>query len=193
MASNTPFDGPIPGENYTSDTKNYPWHRPPEVTTLDDGIEASMKKLATREAVYGLLTALQGGVSVAQMTTTFITSGIGAGKWSVDLGILLAGPVSRIMQLLAEGYGIKYDMGLEEDAIPTIEFFKNVKIDPNKAVQVATDVATQTDEIKQQAAEQEQTPSNPQAAMRKGGFMGEAGPDLGAVKGDTPPEEEVVQ
>ena len=27
--------GPIPGENFTSDERNYPWHRPPEYTDTD--------------------------------------------------------------------------------------------------------------------------------------------------------------
>ena len=27
--------GPIPGENFTSDERNYPWHRPPEYTDMD--------------------------------------------------------------------------------------------------------------------------------------------------------------
>ena len=31
------FDAPIAGENFTSDTRNYPWHRPPEITDYDDG------------------------------------------------------------------------------------------------------------------------------------------------------------
>ena len=29
---------PIPGANYTSDTRNYPWHRPSDITTYDEAV-----------------------------------------------------------------------------------------------------------------------------------------------------------
>ncbi len=43
------FEGPIPGENYTSDTKNYPWHRPPEFDDLDKAIDYIGKRLTKEE------------------------------------------------------------------------------------------------------------------------------------------------
>ena len=33
------FDAPIPGENYTAETKNYPWHRPPDIVDYDEAID----------------------------------------------------------------------------------------------------------------------------------------------------------
>ena len=39
MRTEPEFDGPIPGENFTSETKNYPWHRPPEITDYDEALE----------------------------------------------------------------------------------------------------------------------------------------------------------
>ena len=61
------LDGPIPGANYTSDTKNYPWHRPPDFTNLDDAIEDSVKKLTRKKSVFGLISMMQNGM------TTFLT------------------------------------------------------------------------------------------------------------------------
>jgi hypothetical protein len=105
--------GPIPGENYTSDTKNYPWHRPPEVTSLDQGIELAGKQLMSEEAGQGLITMLSVGLDIATLTDLFVTSGIGAGKWTPDFAILLAGPVSHIIQLLAKANGIDADLGID--------------------------------------------------------------------------------
>jgi hypothetical protein len=168
-------DGPIPGENYTSDTRNYPWHRPPELTSLDAAVEASIKQLTQRESAYSLLTMLQSGVTVVQATDLFVTSGIGAGKWTPDFALMLAGPVSHMIKLMADGYGIKYDMGIEDNPIPTIEFLKErAKIDPDKAVFVADNVVKNTEKIKQNAEEQTQS-----------GFMGSPGP--AAANTDAPP------
>lgn len=128
-----PISGPIPGENYTSDTKNYPWHRPPEITDLDQAIEVSAKQLMSEEGSAGLVTMLQAGMDVATLTDTFVTSGIGAGKWTPDFAILLAGPVSHIIYLMAKGYGIECDLGID---LPknryTQSYVKAVKGDQDK-------------------------------------------------------------
>jgi hypothetical protein len=213
MAANLKVpSGPIPGENYTSDTRNYPWHRPPDITDLDSGVEASIKQLTTREGSYALLTMLQAGMSVVQATDIFVTTGIGAGKWSPDLGLLLAGPVSHMIKLMADGYGIKYDMGLADMPIPTISFLKEkAKIDPKKAVTVATDVSKMTEAFKanadaQQGAQQKGVgllgaPDEGVNNMGKdqqqgaqppsGSFMGNAGPpQQGSQEQGTPPQDE---
>lgn len=139
-------NGPIPGENYTADTKNYPWHRPPDHVNIDDMILASMKQLTTREGTYGLLDSLEMGISVVQAATMFVISGIGAGKWAVDHAILLAGPVAKIMQIMADGAKIKYQMGLEDEPKKTIGYFKGHTEVDQESVSFAQEAAR--DQIK---------------------------------------------
>ncbi len=153
------MDGPIPGENYTSDTKNYAWHRPPEYTDMDSAIEASFKKLTSEEAAGGLLTMLEMGATVAELTQTFLISGIGAGKWTPDFAILMAGPVSHIIYLMAKGYDIDCDMGLDQKSTaPTSAFFNAMKKDGAKIKEATADIDVEA--IK--------------GAAPKGGFMGMA-------------------
>ena len=64
------FDGPIPGENYTSDTKNYPWHRPPEYDDLDKAIEYIGKRLTNQEYAVGVLTMLEAGIPIVCLLYT---------------------------------------------------------------------------------------------------------------------------
>lgn len=132
-----PPSGPIPGENYTSDTKNYPWHRPPEVSNIDDAIELSTKQLMSEEGSVGLVTMMQAGIDIATLADTFVTSGIGAGKWTPDFAILLAGPVSHIMQLMAKGYGIDADLGIDlPKNTKTISYVKALQEDNDKINEV---------------------------------------------------------
>lgn len=154
------FSAPIPGENYTSDTKNYPWHRPPEHSDLDSAIEDSAKKLLSPEGSVGVITMMEMGIDVATLTDLFLTSGIGAGKWTVDQALLIAGPVSHIMCLMAKGYGIKYNLGIETSlkGVPSKAFFDGIKtVDKQKAAKAAAnvDVGSVINEAK----------------MEKGGFM----------------------
>jgi len=178
-------DGPIPGENYTSDTKNYPWHRPPEITDLDDGVEKIFKKLTSKEQSYALLTLLQSGITVVEATTMFLMQGVGAGKMTLDFALLLAGPTAHMMKIMADTYEIKYEMGLDEEHIPMSPYMKAVKdIDPRKDVEVAEEIVQEIPTIQDRAAQQ-QKPAT--------GFMGmQGGPNLNAPMGqDTgmPPED----
>lgn len=119
------LDGPIPGENYTSDTKNYPWHRPPEYKDIDKAMDAVGKRLLKRKSAMGILSMIEGGVDIATITQMFLMSGVGAGKWTVDFAILLAGPTARLIELMAKGYEIEYNLGIDEEDIyvPTKALF----------------------------------------------------------------------
>lgn len=122
------FDGPIPGENYTSDTKNYPWHRPPEHTDLDGAIEDIFKRITDEEVAFGLISMMEMGTDLSTITDMIVTSGIGAGKWTPDFALLLAGPTAHILYLIGKGYGLDPEWGYEEtDKAPSAAFFKQMK------------------------------------------------------------------
>lgn len=147
------LSGPIPGENYTSDTRNYPWHRPPEHTNLDKAIEDIGKKLMEPNASVGLLTMLEGGMDVATLTSTFLMSGIGAGKWTPDMALLLAGPTSHIICLMAKGYDIEYDLGVDDKIkTKTSAYFNGFKKVEKKLAKEAVD-SVDLDVVKAKAAE----------------------------------------
>lgn len=165
------LDGPIPGANYTSNPKNYPWHRPPEITNLDDAIEASVERLTEKEAVFGLLSLISNGMTVAAATDVFVTSGIGAGKWTPDFAILLAGPVARIIKMLCDGYGVEYRMGIEENekALPTPVGLAKVKeIEAKKAEKIGEEVAGKVSDLQEEA----DIISSEEPAQPTGGLMG---------------------
>lgn len=177
-------DGPIPGENYTSDTRNYAWHRPPEITDLDKGIEVAIKQLTKPEQASILLTMLEAGVTVVQATDIFLTSGMAKGKWTLDYALLLAGPVSHIIKLMAETYEIEYDMGLEGKKLSTINFVKAKHKDPSVAVTIADEIMEHKDEIMDKAEGQptpEQPTEQPMEQPQAGGFMGMPTPEQGMM------------
>lgn len=162
------FDAPIPGENYTSDTKNYPWHRPPDITDYDQAIEFSMERLTEEEVGFTYMTMLEGGMSIATATDIFVTMGIANGKWTPDYAILIAGPVSRILEIMAKSYGIKAELGTESN-MPrvTSAYLKAIREGDNQAAQEAA------------AAVQEEA-GDIKAAMPTGGLMGAPATDAPA-------------
>lgn len=186
MALNpTAMDGPIPGANFTSDTKNYAWHRPPEYTDLDEAIDYIGKKLTTEESSYSSLTLIEQGVTIADLAQIILTMGIMEGKWTLDFALLLAGPTAHILYIMAKSYDIDCDLGIDTKLkIPTKALFDAAKkpalssIEPEQAVAVAREAVAEV-----------------QAGMAdKGGFMGAPAPqeDTQAAQaemlGDTPEE-----
>lgn len=132
MAKIEAMDGPIPGENFTSDTRNYSWHRPPDYTDMNDAVDFCITHLTKKQPAFGVLAALEAGVTVAQATRAIVISGIADGKWTPDFAILLAGPVARIVQTIANGYGIKAELGIDPDKdLPTLSA---IKFDPDEVI-----------------------------------------------------------
>lgn len=103
---------PIPGENYTSDWENYPWHRPPDIDNMDDAIDYVARTLVETDEGFQYMAYLKTGVTVAGVTDMILTLGIADGKWSIDFAILIAGPVARLVTIMAKGYKIDYNLGI---------------------------------------------------------------------------------
>ncbi len=115
---NSQNSGPIPGANYTSDTRNYPWHRPPEIETYDATVEyvmGLMQEEETAEVVYSLMGI---GRPLTNIVAGLMMQSIARGKFQIDMAILAAGPVYRYLQILADNEGISYESGLDKKRIP---------------------------------------------------------------------------
>ena len=105
------FDGPIPGENYTSDTRNYPWHRPPKNTDYVSSVEHMLKRLAEPEKSAFALTMLEEGETVLDFVAGTLRLAVSQGGLSIDNAVLAAGPYARAVESLAKKAGIKYEKG----------------------------------------------------------------------------------
>ncbi len=135
------------------------------------GIEVSVKQLMSEEGSPGIITMLQTGIDIAALTEVFLMSGVGAGKWTPDFALLLAGPVSHIIYLMGKAHGVKCELGIErKKPRMTKAFFDGMKVD-----QEHTDAIL--DEIKTSGL-QEKTET---AVSSMGGFMGAKPPVEGAV------------
>lgn len=135
------LNGPIPGENYTTDTKNFPWHRPPQFTNLDEAIEHCIEHIFDDEKSDSFITMLQIGFSIMDVTQMLLISGVGKGLWSVDFAILMAGPVSNVFVLMARGYEIDFDLGIdpEDSTISSMPAFFNASRDVDPMMKTGLD------------------------------------------------------
>ena len=107
------FEGPIPGENFLTDTKNYPWHRPPDLVDYDETVSYMLSKIDEPEQIELVFAMLGIDAKVTTVVSTLLLQAISKGKFTIDMAMLIAGPLARYIEIQAKNSGVKYDMGLE--------------------------------------------------------------------------------
>lgn len=108
------FDAPIAGANYAADTRNYPWHRPPDIINYDEGVDYLITRLKEPEQLELIFSLLEIDAHVSTVVTSLLMQGISRGKFSIDLAVLIAGPLARYISIIADEQDIKYDMGVSD-------------------------------------------------------------------------------
>ncbi len=106
---------PIPGANYTSDTRNWPWHRPPDITDIDECLDYVVETLTETDAGMRYMSMIEVGMPITAITDIVVTLGIGRGKWTPDFALIVAGPVAKVLEIMAKSYNIDYEIGIDED------------------------------------------------------------------------------
>lgn len=157
------FGAPIPGENYTSDTRNYPWHRPPDFTDIDEAIDFISERLTEEESSFKMLTLMESGLTVATVTDIFLTMGIAEGRWTPDFAVLLAGPTCRILEIMAKVYEIDYDLGIDSPKPMVTSAYVKAMEEKNPGIQ---------EEAEQAVSEASQGIKDKAATQVPGGLMG---------------------
>lgn len=109
-------DAPIPGANYTSDTRNYPWHRPPDITNVDEALEHVMERLTETDDGLRYMSLIEAGAPITSIADIVVTLAVGRGKFTPDFAVLIAGPVARMLEIMAKSYNIEYELGIEESS-----------------------------------------------------------------------------
>ena len=108
------LEEPIAGANYAADIRNYPWHRPPDIVSYDEGVDYLINKMNEPEELELVYSLLAIEAQVATIVSSILMQGISRGKFSIDLAILMAGPLARYVGILADEQDIKYDMGISD-------------------------------------------------------------------------------
>lgn len=110
------FDGgPIPGQSLTKPPGSYPFEQPPQFSTPDEAFESLVNALADPKATDRLLNMMELGMPVYTIVYTLLMSGFTEGKWTPDVAMLMAEPLSHLMFRLARDAGIKAESGIKEE------------------------------------------------------------------------------
>jgi hypothetical protein len=108
------LNAPIPGANYLSDTRNYAWHRPPDIVDYDEAVSYLVDKIDEPEKKELVFAMLGIDAHITTIVTTILLQAVSKGKIGIDLAILCAGPLARYIEISAKDVDIKYEMGIED-------------------------------------------------------------------------------
>lgn len=178
--------GPIPGENFTSDTKNYPWHQPPEFTDINKALDMVAKKLTEFQRANSIMTVVEMGAPLTRVADMILTAGIGEGKWTPDFALLMAGPVTRMIELICIGFDVEYTVGIEEDED---DFNTGTFFEEGKKLKENTSgfelLKEELPNLKQDAQESSAAAGDEgkTSDLQQGGFMAMSSPKQAAVSG----------
>lgn len=195
MKNNPMMSAPIPGENFTSDTRNYPWHRPPEHADHEEALKYMSKKLKSRQGVLSVISFLEMNMSVASIVELLVMKGMSQGKWTLDIGILMAGPLAHMIVMIARGYEVKFDLGIEDqDVYPMGSFQKLIgSSGPQRDIEaeVEGDLSAQED-TEGEGFMGGMMPSQSDSTAKEIGFMDSAPPEEG-MEEEMPMDEEMPE
>ena len=111
---------PIPGEGMSNDPENpYPFEQAPEFAVHREALEYLFVTITDEDKYVDILTAVEQGVPIMELTQVILFKGFTEGKWNPDLMMLLAEPLAFMLMALAERQGIDYVItrdDVEEDA-----------------------------------------------------------------------------
>ncbi len=175
------FKRPIAGAHYTSDTRNYPWHRPPDITDYDGAVEYMINLINDTEKTEMVFAMLKIEAHIATVVSTLLLQTIAKGKIPIDLAILIAGPIARYIEIISDDVGITTEMGVDN---------KNRMVITPTLLRSALGIVEEDE-----APEQEDLMMAPPAEAPTG-LMAPPNPDVAppdeqaAMLGDVPVEEE---
>ena len=106
-AENNPFDAPVPGQSLTDKPGNYPWEHPPQYTDTQEASEYVWDKLTEPLFSQQVIGMLDAGVPVEAISRMVLFSGFTEGKWTPDVGFVLAEVVMKMVATIGFTGGVK--------------------------------------------------------------------------------------
>jgi len=109
------FDAPIPGQSLTTEPKNFPWERPPEIVDPELAIQYHLEKLSRPATVEGILDTIDMlDVDIATLTKGYLRAQVAEGIHSIDVSLIVAPVIHEFIKQVATAAGIDFDEGFED-------------------------------------------------------------------------------
>lgn len=159
------FDAPIPGQSLTSEPRNAPFERPPEIVNPEEALMVHLEKLNDVDKMEAVVFAVDLGIDVQTLTKGILRSAVMEGIHSIDVSLIIAPAVHSFIASTLDAVGVDYDDGFEdkEEAERTREASNKFRI---KDMLMGKDTQEDMSEVK--VVEEEEVPVQEEQSEPKG-------------------------
>ena len=121
------FERPIPGQSLTTEPKNAPYERPPEITDPIEALDAHIDNLLKPGAMEDVLYFLEFGVDLVTMVQGILRSAVMEGIHSIDVSLIIAPVLHEYIKGFADAANLDYEEGFEnEEQKKALSYKRNV-------------------------------------------------------------------
>lgn len=103
------FDGPIPGASLTEELGSEVNERPPVYTDPTEAYDYVVDRLMGEKAMERVSMAVRLGIPAELITRSIVFSGWAQGYYTIDIMLLIIGPVFEVITALLDKAGVKYE------------------------------------------------------------------------------------
>jgi hypothetical protein len=109
------LNGPIPGQSLTTEPKNFPWERPPEIVDPEEAIQMHIVRLSDPEMLGDVLDILEfEEIDIQTLVVGMMRGAVANGIHSIDVGMMVAPVVHEFIKQAAKAAGIDAEDGFED-------------------------------------------------------------------------------
>ena len=167
------FDRPVPGQSLTTEPKNAPYERPPEIVDPIEAIDSHIENLLRDGAMEDILYFLDFGVELVTIVQGILRSAVMSGIHSIDVSLIIAPVLHEYIKGFADAANIKYEEGFEnKEGKAAISYQRDVarakKLMNELREQEGEDIPTTMEELKE---EPEELPEVEEEEPAKTGLM----------------------
>lgn len=109
------FDMPIPGMAMTHELGARPWQSPPQMNTVEEGIDFYVSRLVDKKMAGRLLDIIETGVPLTAIAETLTLGGVMQGLHTIDVAVLVNPVLVELMEGLAKNADVPYIVGDEDE------------------------------------------------------------------------------
>jgi len=107
------FERPIPGQSLTTEPKNAPYERPPEIVDPIEALDVHIENLLKPGAMEDALYFLEYGVDLVTLVQGILRGAVMEGIHSIDVSLIIAPVIHEYIKGFADAADLDYEEGWE--------------------------------------------------------------------------------
>lgn len=109
------FERPIPGQSLTTEPKNAPYERPPEIVDPIEALDVHIENLLKPGAMEDALYFLEYGVDLVTLVQGILRGAVMEGIHSIDVSLIIAPVIHEYIKGFADAADLDYKEGWETE------------------------------------------------------------------------------